>query len=285
MTVKPRPFDFNLKSINVDSMGTQPDNSLLTLTIDDTFRILHQQAELLASEEALLARWLDNVILSNKTLGECLASMLAQHLECANLFGVNMCELINKMFSGESEIALFAIADLKAFLDRDPACPDFLHVILNLKGFHALVAYRVAHGFWQSGRKQLAYAISSLASSKLGVDIHPAAYIGKGVMLDHGTGIVIGETAVVEDNVSILQGVTLGGTGKEVGDRHPKVRSGALIGAGAKILGNIEVGTMSKVAAGSVVLKDVPPRCTVAGVPARIVKFHEIESYPAFDMQ
>lgn len=162
-------------------------------------------------------------------------------------------------------------ADIQAVNERDSACCSLVTPLLYFKGFHALQAYRIAHWLWRQGRKPLALFLQNRISSVFAVDIHPAARIGKGIMFDHATGIVIGETAVVEDNVSIMQSVTLGGTGKEAGDRHPKVRKGVLISAGAKILGNIEVGECAKVGAGSVVLKDVPPRSTVAGVPARII--------------
>ena len=170
--------------------------------------------------------------------------------------------------------------DLLAVASRDPACRSSLHALLDLKGLHALQTHRIAHSLWQRERFEIAQWLSSLASSALGVDIHPAVPFGEGVVLDHATGIVIGETAVVEAGVTIFQGVTLGATGKERGDRHPKVRRGALLGAGAKVLGNIEVGCASRVGAGSVVLRPVPARCTVAGVPARVVR---TRSDTAFD--
>jgi serine O-acetyltransferase len=173
----------------------------------------------------------------------------------------------------EEPVVLDSIeTDLLAVLARDPACRSPLHALLHLKGLHALQAHRIAHSLWQRDRLEIAHWLSSLASTALGVDIHPAVPIGRGVILDHATGIVIGETAVVEDGVTIFQGVTLGATGKQRGDRHPKVRHGALLGAGAKVLGNIEVGRGSKVGAGSVVLRPVPARCTVIGVPARVVR-------------
>ena len=174
----------------------------------------------------------------------------------------------------EEEPTLLAMleTDLLAVVGHDPACRSPLHALLNLKGLHALQTHRIAHSLWQRERCDVAHWLSSLASTALGVDIHPAVPIGNGVVLDHATGIVIGETAVVEDGVTIFQGVTLGATGKQRGDRHPKVRRGALLGAGAKVLGNIEVGRGSKVGAGSVVLRPVPPHCTVAGVPARVVR-------------
>ncbi len=163
------------------------------------------------------------------------------------------------------------MADLIAVRDRDPACPDLLTPFLFFKGYQAIEAYRFAHFLWRRGRTHLARHLQSRAAEVFAVDIHPAARMGRGILLDHGTGIVVGETAIIEDDVSMLQGVTLGGTGKHGGDRHPKIRRGVLIGAGAKVLGNIEVGEGAKVGAGSIVLEDVPPFTTVVGNPARAV--------------
>ena len=161
-----------------------------------------------------------------------------------------------------------AEADLRAVYERDPACHRLMQPMLFFKGYQALQAYRIGHWLWENGRRDMAYFVQMRCSEVFGVDIHPAARIGTGVMIDHAHSIVIGETAVVGNDVSMLHSVTLGGTGKQRGDRHPKIRRGVMIGAGAKILGNIKVGHCSKVAAGSVVLKDVPENCTVAGVPA-----------------
>ena len=161
--------------------------------------------------------------------------------------------------------------DIQAFYDRDPACTRFLEPVLYFKGFHAIQTYRLANWLWKQGRHDFALYLQSRSSSVFQTDINPAARIGKGIFLDHATGLVVGSTAVIGDNVSMLQGVTLGGTGKESGDRHPKIGDGVLIGAGAKVLGNIEIGCCSRIAAGSVVLKPVPARTTVAGVPARVV--------------
>ncbi len=176
-----------------------------------------------------------------------------------------------------------AACDLVATQQRDPAAVNYFEIMLFLKGFQALQAYRLAHWLWNNGRKTMAYFIQNRMSEVFSVDIHPAAVIGKGILFDHATSLVIGETAVVEDNVSILHEVTLGGTGKETGDRHPKVRKSVLIGAGAKILGNVEIGEGSKVGAGSVVLDDVPPHYTVVGVPAQIVGKTEVAE-PSLDM-
>jgi len=167
--------------------------------------------------------------------------------------------------------------------DRDPACTSHLDPLLWFKGYHALQTYRASHWLWTQGRRTLAHFLQSRSSSLFGLDIHPGAVIGKSIFIDHGTGVVIGETAVVEDGVSMLHGVTLGGTGKERGDRHPKVRRGVLLGAGAKVLGNIEIGACAKIAAGSVVLDPVPAGCTAAGVPARIIGCVDVPE-PALDM-
>ncbi|XRS42986.1 serine O-acetyltransferase [Ensifer sp. R-19] len=213
-----------------------------------------------------------------------LAGVLASHLSVARVDERSLAQLLSDVFDADAAALRAAEADLQAVMERDPACPGLLHVLLNLKGFQALQTYRAAHRLWIDGRRQVANWLSNLASLVFGPDIHPAAAIGKAVMLDHGSGIVIGETSVIEDQVSILQNVTLGGTGKETGDRHPKIRQGVMIGAGAKILGNIEVGAYSKVAAGSVVLKSVPPRTTVAGVPAMVVRIHRVDEVPAAEM-
>ena len=171
----------------------------------------------------------------------------------------------------EPAIIRAAEIDIKAVRSRDPACNGYSTPLLFYKGFHALQSHRVAHWLWGQERHSLAFYLQNQMSAIFGVDIHPAAQIGCGIMLDHATSIVIGETAVVEDDVTMLHGVTLGGTGKESGDRHPKVRHGVLIGASASIIGNIEIGEGAKVGAGSVVMKDVPPHVTVAGVPAEVV--------------
>jgi serine O-acetyltransferase len=180
-------------------------------------------------------------------------------------------EIADTAHESDDTLGQTARADLMAVLDRDPACHRLLQPILFFKGFQAVQAYRIAHWLWRRGRTDMAYFVQMRVSEVFGVDIHPAARIGKGLMIDHAHSIVIGETAVVGDNVSMLHSVTLGGTGKEDGDRHPKIGDGVLIGAGAKVLGNIRVGNCSRIAAGSVVLADVPPCSTVAGVPARVV--------------
>jgi len=253
-------------------------------TQDGIWREIRAVAEEIAAQEPILLPRLKAMVLDRPSLGASVASVVARRLATEDMPEAALHELFDGVMDRSPIISQRAAADLAAVKERDPACPHLLHVVLNLKGFQSLQAYRIAHALWKEGRQALAFALSNQASVALGVDIHPAARIGCGVMFDHATGIVIGETSVVEDHVSILQNVTLGGTGKEHGDRHPKIRTGVMIGAGAKILGNIEVGAMSKVAAGSVVLHAVPAHCTVAGVPARIVRHHRADSCPSDEM-
>ncbi len=180
-------------------------------------------------------------------------------------------EIFEEAFAAEPAMGEAVRADLSAVFQRDPACHSYLQAFLFFKGFHALQSYRVAHYLWLQGRKTMALFVQNRMSDLFAVDIHPAARLGRGIMIDHATGVVIGETAVVGDDVSMLHGVTLGGTGKQNEDRHPKVGRGVLLSTGAKVLGNIEIGEYSRVGAGSVVLKPVPPHTTVAGVPARVI--------------
>jgi serine O-acetyltransferase len=236
-----------------------------------------------ASREPLLSARMRKLLLDRESAPDALAAVLASRLASDDLPEAGLHGLLRTILQGPA-IWAQAAADMDAVRTRDPACPGYLHVLLNLKGFHALQTHRAAHRLWAQDRKELAYVLASAASLAFAVDIHPAAAIGSGVMLDHATGIVIGETARIGNDVSILQNVTLGGTGKEHGDRHPKIGDGVMIGAGATVLGNITVGAMSKVAAGSVVLKDVPPHCTVAGVPARVVREHEGNLVPSVEM-
>ncbi|RZI44790.1 serine O-acetyltransferase [Herbaspirillum sp. HC18] len=254
------------------------------VTPADIWRTIHAEAEEVALREPFLRPRMQALVLSHESLAASIAAVLARRLANADMPEDGLRALMESVLEDDARIVLQTATDLAAVRERDPACPDMLHVLLNLKGFQSLQTYRVVHALWHNDRRELAYALANQASLSFAVDIHPAARIGAGVMFDHGTGIVIGETAVVEDHVSLLQNVTLGGTGKEHGDRHPKIRSGVMIGAGAKILGNIEVGTMSKVAAGSVVLRPVPAHCTVAGVPARVVRHHRDDSCPSEEM-
>ena len=224
-----------------------------------------------AAGEPILASFLHATILKHRTLEDAISFHLAGKLANASLSSMLVREVIDEALVDDAGIRDSVRADIQAVRDRDPASENHFVPVLYFKGFHALQSYRVAHWLWQHDRHALAMHLQSRISEVFGVDIHPAARVGRGVLLDHGTSIVIGETAVVEDNVSMLHEVTLGGTGKQTGDRHPKVRQGVLIGAGAKVLGNVEIGAGAKIASCSVVLEDVPAHCTVAGIPAVIV--------------
>lgn len=234
-------------------------------------------------KEPVLAGFYHANILGHQSLCSALAYMLSRKLHDDAVPAVTFRLVIEEVLRDAPEIAKAVCADIAAVRTRDPAIEKLSTVLLYLKGFHAIQAYRVAHYMWQKGRKSMALYIQSRVSSVLQVDIHPAAQIGHGVMFDHATGIVVGETCVIEDDVSILQSVTLGGTGKQGGDRHPKIREGVMIAAGAKIFGNIEIGTGAKIGGGSVVLDSVPAHTTVVGVPAREVGHPQVDK-PALDM-
>ena len=222
-------------------------------------------------EEPMLEDFLTATILDQTSLESALSAHLGNQIDCATVPARVLCNVISEAFATRNDIRQAMRDDLQAVVERDSAC-EALHLpLLYFKGFQALQLHRVANWLWNQNRQSLALLMQSRASMKFSVDIHPAAKFGHGIMLDHATGLVVGETAVVGNQVSILQSVTLGGTGKEHGDRHPKIRDGVLISAGAKILGNITVGEGAKVGAGSVVLRDVPAHTTVAGVPAKIV--------------
>jgi serine O-acetyltransferase len=232
---------------------------------------LRNQAEAAARAEPALYSMLNSVILQHDRLADALAYQLAIKVAGHELGAMNVRELCEEAYEAEPSLVKAAEADLKAVFERDPATKGYLQPFLFFKGFHALQTYRIAHWLWGKGRETLAFYLQSRMSETFQVDINPAAKIGKGVFFDHGTGIVIGETAVIGDDVSMLHDVTLGGTGAERGDRHPKIGKGVLLGAGAKVLGNITIGDYAKIASGSVVLKPVPAHCTAAGVPARLV--------------
>ncbi len=235
------------------------------------------------AKEPILASFLHATILNHSRLESALSFHLAHMLDSPTASALLLREVIEGAFDSCRSIGEAIREDLLAIEERDSACSSLYVPFIFFKGFHALQAHRVAHCLWGDGRQSMALFFQNRVSSIFAVDIHPAARLGRGILLDHATGVVIGETAVVGNNVSILQSVTLGGTGKEEGDRHPKVGDGVLISAGAKILGNISIGAGAKVGAGSVVLQDVPEHTTVAGVPARIVGRPSTDS-PAFDM-
>jgi serine O-acetyltransferase len=238
---------------------------------DELWQQLRRDAEQVIQQEPLLASYVYACILNHDSLASALSFILANKLSDDVMPVVTVRELFDSAFESSPEIIEFAVCDIKAVYDRDAAICSYLPVILYLKGFQSIQVHRLAHYLWKNSRQELALFIQSRNSEVFSVDIHPGCMMGRGIMFDHATGIVIGETSVIEDNVSILQQVTLGGTGNEQGDRHPKIKSGVLISAGAKVLGNIIVGEGAKVGAGSVVLNDVDPHTTVVGVPARLV--------------
>ncbi len=235
------------------------------------WRELKSEAANVAENEPLLASYVHACILTHHNFETSLSFILSNKMADDVMPALAIREVLDEAYLMQPAIAEAAIADITAVYKRDAATSNYLTPLLYFKGFQAVQVHRLAHHLWSQGRYQLALFLQSRNSQVFGVDIHPAARVGQGVMFDHATGIVVGETAVIEDNVSILQNVTLGGTGHESGDRHPKIRQNVLIGAGAKILGNIEIGEGSKVGAGSVVLSDVPEHVTVVGVPAKVV--------------
>ncbi len=232
---------------------------------------LRQEAELAARDEPSLGSVLNASILAHPDLGRALSFQLARKLGDGELNAMTLRSVAEEAYVAEPSLIEAADRDLRAVFERDPACKGYLQPFLYFKGFQALQTHRVAHWLWGQGRQTLAFHLQSRVSELFQVDIHPAARFGAGVFIDHGTGIVVGETATVGDDVSMLHGVTLGGTGAAGVDRHPKVGDGVLLGAGAKVLGNIVIGDHAKIASGSVVLKAVPAGCTAAGVPARLV--------------
>jgi len=239
--------------------------------LDPVWDRIRGEAEDISRHEPVLGGFIFASVLNHSSFEKALIHRLAQRLGNADIGADLVVQAFEDALAAEPEIGHAARADILATFDRDPACHRYVDPLLYFKGYQAIQTHRMAHRLWAMGRRDFAYYLQSRSSVIASVDIHPAARIGKGIMVDHGHDIVIGETSVVEDNVSIMQGVTLGGTGKEAGDRHPKVRRGVLIGAGAKILGNLEIGHCARIAACSVVLHDVPANTTVAGVPARVV--------------
>ncbi|MEM8937510.1 MAG: serine O-acetyltransferase [Pseudomonadota bacterium] len=251
--------------------ATKTTPNVVSLSGDQTWSRMRIETATAAGGEPSLASFLHATILNHESFEAALSYRLAQKLSNTEMNAMLWREVLESAYENEPEIVASALKDLKAVFERDPACYEFSQAFLYFKGYQSLQAQRVANWLWRNERRPLAFYLQSRMSELFGVDIHPATKIGKGVFLDHATGVVIGETAVIEDDVSIMQNVTLGGTGKEDGDRHPKIRRGALISVGAKVLGNIEIGEAAKVAAGSVVLRSVKPHCTVAGVPAKPV--------------
>lgn len=239
--------------------------------VDPVWDQITAEAQQAVKDEPLIGGFVHACILHHKSIEKALSYRVAAKLASNEMSMMVVREMVEEAYTSDPALIKAARADLVAIYERDPACHRLLQPILYFKGYQAVQAYRVGHHLWMQGKRDLAYFVQMRVSEIFGVDIHPAARIGKGIMIDHAHSVVIGETAVVGDNVSMLHSVTLGGTGKEEQDRHPKIGDGVLIGAGAKVLGNITIGHCSRIAAGSVVLEAVPLCKTVAGIPARVV--------------
>ena len=251
---------------------------------DPLWSTLRDEAEAMAEREPALASFVHATILKHDRLEDAFAYHLAKKVGNEDLSPMMTREIFAEALSADDGIGQAMRADLSAVYERDPACNAYVDAFLFYKGFHALESYRISHWLWTNGRRSMALFFQSRISQQFDVDIHPAAQMGRGIMIDHATGVVIGETAVVDDDVSIMQDVTLGGTGKETGDRHPKIRRGVLLSLGAKVLGNIEIGEYSRIGAGSVVLKSVPPNCTAVGVPAKLTNCAHCGGIPSQEM-
>ncbi|QCI20214.1 serine O-acetyltransferase [Buchnera aphidicola (Brachycaudus cardui)] len=243
-----------------------------------------RQASFLLNEEPILSDFYTNSILQHNNLIDSLSYILANKLSTSMLSAKKMQSIFHDIYSNNSSMSNIVVKDIKTILKKDPVVKDYLTPLLYFKGFHALEAYRLSHHLWNLKQTSFSIYLQSRVSTVFAVDIHPAARIGSGVMLDHATGIVIGEGVIIEDDVSIFHSVTLGSTGKNNSEnRHPTIRKGVIIGAGAKILGNIEVGSGAKIGAGSIVLKNVPSYVTVVGVPAKIIG--ELDSKKYFSIE
>lgn len=265
-------FDIGMDSINANELKDR-----------DIWSAMRVEAAAAASGEPVLASYFHNTILRHRTLDKALAYQLASVLDHTALTATALQEMIAEALVQDPEISRCMQADICAWYDRDPACDEYLTPFLYFKGFHALQSHRIANWLWRQGRRTLALYVQSRVSEQFAVDIHPAAQFGCGIMIDHATGFVVGETCVVEDDVSILHSVTLGGSGSGGGDRHPKIGRGVMIGAGAKVLGPVSIREGVKIAAGSLVLEDVDAHSTVAGVPARVVA-RKATAAPAYTM-
>lgn len=237
----------------------------------DMWQTIRDETHAAAAEEPMLASFLHLTVLRHSSLSHVLAFHLSSKLSGSTMDARALYEVFLQVLQQDTGIIAAVEADIAACYERDPACDQYSLPLLYFKGFHAIQAHRINHRLYLNGRKTLAYFLQNRASEVFGVDIHPAARFGCGIMFDHGTGIVIGETAVLGNDISLLHGVTLGGSGKECGDRHPKVGNGVMIGANASVLGNIRIGDCAKIGAGSVVVRDVEPQTTVVGVPAKAV--------------
>ncbi|MFZ1814237.1 MAG: serine O-acetyltransferase [Rhizobiaceae bacterium] len=239
--------------------------------IDPVWRAVQEEADAIIAGNPELATFIFSTILNHERLEDAVFARIADRLHSREVPGDIVRQSFEHMLEDDPSWAEYLRSDIAAVYDRDPACDRFIEPILYFKGFHAIQTHRLAHWNWNNGKKDFALYLQSRSSQVFQTDINPQARLGRGIFMDHATGVVIGATAVVGDNVSILHGVTLGGTGKEGGDRHPKIGNGVLLGAGATVLGNIEVGHCSRIAAGSLVLKPIPANVTVAGVPGKVV--------------
>ncbi|MGQ9425789.1 serine O-acetyltransferase [Gilvimarinus sp. F26214L] len=240
-------------------------------SVEEVWREIRTEAAAMVDEEPTLASYYYAAVLKHQTLVQAISFELANKLNSSTVPAMLLRELIQSTMEAKPAIYEAMVRDICAHRERDPACDKYSTPLLHFKGFHALQAHRISHELWLQGRQFLAFYLQNRISQQFSVDIHPGARVGSGIMLDHATGLVVGETAVLGNDISILHSVTLGGIGCEAGDRHPKVQDGVLISVGAKILGNITIGEGARIGAGSVVLSDVPPYTTVAGVPGQIV--------------
>ncbi len=260
-----RPSFGHLALVSRDDAGLQDFTDTLWMR-------LRQEAEQALAKAPMLAPLFVESILNQTGFEAAVFHRVSSRLKNDILSCAQLSETFRRALAGDPEIGHAMRADIAAVIERDPACERFIEPFLYFKGFHAIQTHRLAHYLWSKGERDFALYLQSRSSDIFQTDIHPAARFGRGIFLDHATGLVVGETTVVEDDVSLLQDVTLGGTGKETADRHPKVRKGAMIGAGAKILGNIEIGQYARIAAGSIVLRPVEAHATVAGIPAKVIK-------------
>ena len=252
--------------------------------VDPVWFEIRREAEAIVKADPAVASFVHATVLNYDRLEDAVFHRIAERLGSPVVSAEVLRVAFRELLAQSNQLGEIIRCDIAAVYDRDPACERRIEPVLYFKGFHAIETHRLAHWLWTTGRRDFALYLQSRSSEVFQTDIHPAVPMGRSIFLDHATGLVVGSTAVIEDDVSILQEVTLGGTGKHGGNRHPKIRHGVLIGAGAKILGNIEVGENSKVAAGSVVLADVPPHSTVAGVPARLIgKVGDVEPARAMD--
>jgi serine O-acetyltransferase len=263
----------SVTSSKVNNLSVVPvDPADLQEFTDELWTCLRHEAEEALEQAPMLSGLFVDCILNQPSFEAAVFYRISARLKNDLVSLPLLVKTFDRATAADPQIGQALRADIAAVVERDPACERFIEPFLYFKGFHAIQTHRLAHWLWGNGERDFALYLQSRSSDVFQTDIHPAVPFGSGIFLDHATGLVVGETAVIEDNVSLLQDVTLGGTGKVTLDRHPKIRQGAMIGAGAKILGNIEVGSYARIAAGSVVLRAVDAYSTVAGVPAKVIK-------------